>query len=45
MQEVIDGFQIARSLSAPNSALRQMAFINVSFKDEEKITESKDAEG
>ena len=36
---------IARSLSAANSTLRQMAFMKVSFRDEAKTSEQKDAEG
>lgn len=45
MQAIIDQFMIARSLSAANSNLRQMAFMKVNFRDEAKTTESKDAEG
>ena len=36
---------IARSLSAANSPLRQLAFMKVNFRDEAKTSESKDAEG
>ena len=35
----------ARSVSASNSALRQLAFINVSFQDEKKSTSVTDADG
>ena len=45
MQTVIEQFMIARSLSSANSSLRQMAFMKVSFRDEAKTSESKDAEG
>lgn len=45
MQTIIEQFMIARSLSAANSALRQMAFMKVNFRDEGKTTEQKDAEG
>lgn len=45
MQSMIDQLQIARSLSAANSPLRQLAFMRVNFRDEEKMVESKDAEG
>lgn len=45
MQSVMDQLMIARSLSAANSPLRQLAFMKVSFRDEEKLVESKDAEG
>ena len=36
---------IARSLSAANSPLRQLAFMKVNFRDEAETSESKDAEG
>ena len=45
MQSIIEQLQIARSLSAASSPLRQLAFMKVSFRDEDKTTEVKDAEG
>ena len=45
MQSIIEQYMIARSLSSANSSLRQMAFMRVSFRDEGKTTEQKDAEG
>ena len=45
MQKVVNQLQVARSLSAANSNLRQMAFMKASFKDEGKSVDSKDAEG
>ena len=45
MQKIINQLQIARSLSAANSSLRQMAFMKASFRDEGKSVESKDGDG
>ena len=45
MQAVIDQLTLARSMSAANSSLRQMAFMKVNFRDEAKAVEAKDADG
>ena len=45
MQKIVDQFHIARSLSAANSPLRQLAFMKVNFKDEPRTTETKESDG
>jgi len=45
MQKIVNQLQIARSLSAVNSSLRQMAIIRVNYKDEPRTVGSKDGDG
>ena len=45
MQKIRDELFAAREVSAATSPLRQLAFMNVSFQDEQKTTTNTDADG